>query len=72
MAVSYKKLWKMLIEKEMKKTQFREAVGIGPTTLAKLGKNGYVSLDVLESICEVFNCRIEDIMEFVPDAKDDM
>ena len=69
MAVSYNRLWKLLIDKNMKKTQFREAVGIGPTTLAKLGKNGYVSLDVLESICEVLNCRIEDIIEFIPETK---
>jgi DNA-binding Xre family transcriptional regulator len=69
MAVSYNRLWKILIDKNMKKTQLREASGIGPTTLAKMGRNGYVSLDVLESICNVLDCRIEDVMEFVPDAK---
>jgi len=70
MAVSYNRLWKLLIDKNMNKTQLREAAKIGPTTLAKLGRNGYASLDVLESICKALNCRIEDIMEFVPDKKD--
>jgi len=67
--VSYSRLWALLNKRNMKKTQLREAVGIGPTTLAKLGRNGYVSLEVLESICSVLDCRIEDIMEFLPDAK---
>ena len=66
MAVSYNRLWKLLIDKNIKKSQLREMAGIGTTTLAKLGKNEKVSLDVLESICNVLGCRIEDIIEFVP------
>ena len=69
MAVSYNRLWKLLIDKNIKKSQLREMTSIGTTTLAKLGKNEKVSLDVLESICFALDCRIEDIMEFLPDAK---
>lgn len=64
MAVSYNRLWKLLIDRNIKKSQLREMSGIGTTTLAKLGKNEKVSLDVLESICDVLKCRIEDVMEF--------
>ena len=65
MTVSYNRLWKLLIDRNIKKSQLREMAGIGTTTLAKLGKNEKVSLDVLESICTALRCRIEDIMEFV-------
>ena len=66
MAANYNRLWKLLIDKGIKKSQLREMAGIGTTTLAKLGKNENVSLDVLESICAALHCRIEDVMEFVP------
>ena len=68
MAVSYNRLWKLLIDRNIKKSQLREMSEIGTTTLAKLGKNEKVSLDVLESICTVLNCRIEDVIEFIPDT----
>jgi len=69
MAVSYNRLWKLLIDKNIKKSQLREMAEIGTTTLAKLGKNEKVSLDVLESICFALDCPIESVMEFIPDAK---
>ena len=68
MSVSYKRLWKMLIEKDMNKTQLRESAKIGTATLSRLNKSEHVSMEVIEKICNSLNCRIEDIMEFIPDA----
>lgn len=67
MAVSYKKLWKLLIDREMNKTELRTATGITTTALAKLGRNENVNTEVLCKICSVLNCTLDDIMEFVPD-----
>lgn len=64
MAISYNKLWKLLIDKEMTKVQLREITGMGPSTLAKLGKNQKVSLDVLERICKELNCNFGDILDY--------
>lgn len=69
MAVNYTRLWKLLLDKNIKKSELREKAGIGTTTLAKLGRNENVSLNVLEAICSTLGCRIEDIMEFIPDKK---
>jgi len=63
MTVSYNKLWKLLIDKKMKKTELMEAAGIGTSTLSKLGKDQYVSMDVLVKICKVLDCNIGDIVE---------
>ena len=63
MAISYNKLWKLLIDKNMTKTQFRIKADIGTSTLAKLGKNEQVSMDVLLKICKSLQCDISDIME---------
>ena len=63
MAVNYNKLWKLLIDKKMNKSELREAVKTSPNTIAKLGKNEPVSLDVLIRICKVLECDIGDIME---------
>lgn len=65
MSVSYKKLWKKLIDKNMTKTQLREAVNMGTTTLAKLGKNQPVKMEILLKICSVLECDISEICEFV-------
>ena len=65
MAISYNKLWKLLIDKKMNKSELREAVKTSPNTIAKLGKNEQVSLDVLIRICKVLECDIGDIMEIV-------
>jgi DNA-binding Xre family transcriptional regulator len=65
MAVSYKKLWKLLIDKDMKKKDLRLATGITTTALAKLGKNEHVNTEILAKICKVLECNIEDIMEIV-------
>jgi len=65
--VRYNKLWKLLIDKEMKKSQLREAVGASKSTFAKLGKNENVTLPVLLNICEYLECDFGDIMEAVPE-----
>ena len=65
MAVSYKKLWKLLIDKDMKKKDLRIATGITTTALAKLGKNEHVNTEILAKICKVLECNIEDLVEVV-------
>lgn len=65
MQASYKKLFKLLIDRDLKKTEFAKLVGIGQNTLAKLSKNEYVSMEVLAKICKGLDCNIEDIVEFV-------
>lgn len=67
MAVSYKKLWKILIDRDMIKKDLRLAAGLTTNSLAKLGKNADVSTEVLGKICRALNCEISDIMEFVDD-----
>ena len=68
MRISYNKLWKMLIDKNMKKSDLREKAGISSASLAKLGKGDNITTDVLLRICEVMDCRIEDILETVRDS----
>ena len=63
MAVSYKKLWKLLIDKDMKKEDLRIKAGISTNTMAKLGKNENVNTDILVKICSALDCDIADIME---------
>ena len=63
MAISYNKLWKLLIDKKMTKTELRIAADISTTTLAKLGKDETVSMDVMLRICKVLQCNIGDIMD---------
>ena len=66
MKVSYNKLWKILIDRGMKKDELRLAVGMSPNTLAKMGKNENVSMDVLLRICNELKCDLGDIMEAIP------
>lgn len=70
MNVSYKRLFKILIEKDLKKTEFAKLIGIGQNTLAKLSKNEYVSMEVLVKICRGLDCSIEEIMEILPERKE--
>ena len=67
MAICYKKLWKLLIDKELQKKDLRIAAGLSTNVIAKLGKNENVSTEVLGKICKVLQCEITDIMEFVDD-----
>lgn len=61
MAVTYTKLWKLLLDKKMKRTDLKEIAGISSSTLAKLGKDEYVSLESLDRICIALNCDITEI-----------
>ena len=63
MAVSYNKLWKILIDKGMNKTELKDASGISFNVMARMGKNETISLESLEKICMVLNCNIGDIMD---------
>lgn len=65
MKISYKKLWKQLIDRDMKKTDLRKAAGISSSSLAKLGKDENVTTDVLLRICEALECNLNDIVETV-------
>ncbi len=65
MLISYNKLWKILIDKKMNKTQLKEATGIGTTTLSKLSKDELVSMEVMVKICRVLSCNIGDVMDVV-------
>lgn len=69
MSISYNKLWKKLIDNNMTKTELRLKTDIGTSTLAKLGKNEQVSMDVLLRICNVLNCDISEIMELTKEPK---
>ena len=68
MAVSYKKLWKLLIDKDMTKTQMRKESGITTGALAKLGRNENVNTEVLVKICSALHCDISDIMELTEEG----
>lgn len=70
MAISYNKLWKLLIDKGMTKTEMRLKADISTTTLAKMGKNETVSMEVLLRICKVLKCDISDIIEITDEEKD--
>lgn len=65
MILSYKKLWKLLIDRNMNKTDLREKTGLSQATIAKLSKGENVNTDVLKRICLTLNCKIEDIVELV-------
>ena len=64
MAVSYKKLWKLLIDKEMMKKDLRAMTGVSTTTMSRLSKDENVSTEILSKICSALNCDVGDIMEF--------
>ena len=64
MGVSYNRLWKMLIDKNMKRIELQHLAGISGNILARLGKNQYVSMETIEKICKELDCTVDDIMEF--------
>lgn len=65
MAVVYNRLWKLMIDKGINKTQLRTQAGITTNAMAKLGKNESVQVEVLSKICEVLNCGVDEIVEIV-------
>lgn len=70
MGFRYNKLWKLLIDNNMKKTDLKEAILTTPSTMSRLSKNENVSMDILGRICEYFNCDIGDIVEYVSEKKE--
>ena len=69
MKISYKKLWKLLIDREMMKKELTEQAGISTASIAKLGKNENVNTEILLKICTALKCDVSDIMEVVPDKE---
>ena len=70
MAVNYNKLWKMMIDKKMSKTELTDLAGISTNAMAKLGKNEDVRVNILEKLCTSLDCKLDDIVEFVPNSKE--
>jgi DNA-binding Xre family transcriptional regulator len=71
MSISYKKLWKFLIDKDMKKKDLQEAAGISSSSITKMGKNENVNTETLTKICKALDCDISDIVEIVEDNSTD-
>lgn len=67
MKVCYKKLWKLLIDKDMKKKDLCAKAGISPASVTKMGRYGFVTTEVLEKICLALDCQIGDVMEIIPE-----
>lgn len=72
MAVSYKKLFHMLIEEDMTPAQLQQKAGFSANIITRMKRNGYLSLDTIESICRVMDCGVDDILEFIPDNTEEM
>ena len=69
MSMCYKKLWKLLIDRDMTRADLRKVTGISPATIAKMSKGEPVGTSILERICESMQCNIGDIADYVPNAK---
>ena len=69
MSINYNKLWKLLIDRNLMKKDLREMAGLSTNVIAKMGKNGDVSTEVLRKICKVLNCKLDDIVEIIPDEE---
>lgn len=65
MPFTYKPLWKLLIDKNLKREQLKQALGLSPATMAKMSKNEFVSMGVLHRICQHLNCQPGDLIEYV-------
>ena len=70
MTVSYKKLWKLLIDRDMKKKDLCAAAGISSASITTMGRNGHVTTEILAKICNALECQIEDIMEVVLECEE--
>ena len=70
MAVSYKKLWKLLIDRDMMKKDLAAAADISNYTISKMSKGENVTVEILGRICKALDCKVDDIMEFIPDKED--
>ncbi len=69
MGLSYKKLWKLLIDKDIKKKELCEAASISTSSLSKLNRNENVTTDILVRICEALHCDLSEIVEYIPETK---
>ncbi len=69
MGVSYNRLWKMLIDKNMKRIEMQYLTGISGNILARMGKNQYVSMETIEKICKKLDCTVDEMMEFIDDEQ---
>ena len=69
MIISYKKLWKLLIDRDLKKKDLREMAGISPSTIAKIGRNENINTEVLIKICRALDCDLKEIMELIKEDK---
>lgn len=69
MAISYKKLWKILIDRDMMKKDLAAAADISNYTISKMSKGENVTVEILGKICKALDCKIDDIMEFIPDKE---
>ena len=69
MNVSYKKLWMLILEKDLKKSDVRKAAGISPSTFSKMNRNEYVAMDVLVKLCAVLDCNNGDIVDVIKDCR---
>lgn len=67
MSVCYKKLWKLIIDKDMSKAELREKSGVAASTFSKMNRNEYVSLEVLDRLCIALDCELSDIVDIVKD-----
>lgn len=72
MAVSYKKLWKLLIDHDMKKKDLAKAANISNYTITKMNKGENVTVETLGKICSVLDCKIDDILDFIPDENSEV
>ncbi|HCS72476.1 MAG TPA: XRE family transcriptional regulator [Clostridiales bacterium] len=72
MIISYKKLWKLLIDRDLKKKDLREMAGISPSTIAKLGRNENINTEVIIKICKALKCDICDMMEIIDSKSSDV
>ena len=68
MAISYKNLWKLLIDRDMKKKDLQKLAGISAASITKLGKNENVNTEIIAKICTALKCDVSDIMEVIPDT----
>lgn len=71
MAVSYKKLFHMMIEKDMTNAELQQKAGFSANIITRLKRGGYISLESVESICRVMNCGVDDILEFIPEENNE-
>ena len=69
MSFSYKPLWKLLIDKDMTKEEFKTKVNISHSTVIKMNKGEYVAMEILDRVCNYFNCQLPDVVEHIPSNK---